>query len=254
MSSELVDRLRAAGCVFAEDEAEILEEVASGAELEAMVARRIAGEPLEYIVGFVDFCGLQLGIEPGVFVPRQRTQFLVERAIELAPPTAVVVDLCCGNGALGIAVASSLEQAELHAADVDLAAVECARENVGHGGQVHLGDLFTALPDALRGKIDVLLANVPYVPSAAIEQMPPEARDYEPRVTLDGGPDGLDVLRRVAAEAPAWLAPRGNVFFETSREQATSAAEVVRNAGLNPTIETNDELNATVVIGQRYAE
>lgn len=251
MSTELVDRLRAAGCVFAEDEAELLQEVADGAELEALVQRRIAGEPLEYVVGFVDFCGLQLGIEPGVFVPRQRTQFLVEQAISLAPATAVVVDLCCGNGALGIAVASSLEQAELHAADVDLTAVECARENVGHGGQVHLGDLFTALPSTLRGRVDVLLANVPYVPSGAIEQMPPEARDYEPRFTLDGGADGLDVLRRVAAEAPEWLGPGGRVFFETSRDQAEPATVALVAAGLSATIATDDDRGATAIIGRR---
>jgi len=251
VSTELVDRLRAAGCVFAEDEAEILQEVASGAELEALVARRVAGEPLEYVVGFVDFCGLQLGIEPGVFVPRQRTGFLVEQAISLAPATAVVVDLCCGNGALGIAVASALEQAELHAADVDLTAVECARDNVGHGGQVHLGDLFTALPSALRGRIDVLLANVPYVPSGAIEHMPPEAREYEPRFTLDGGPDGLDVLRRVAAEAPQWLATGGHVFFEASRDQAPTAAAILTDAGLAADIATDDDRGATVIIGRR---
>ena len=216
-----------------------------------MVRRRIAGEPLEYIVGWVDFCGLQLGIMPGVFVPRQRTEFLVEQAEALAPPSPVIVDLCCGNGALGIAVASAMEQAELHAADLDPVAVDCARENVGHGGRVHQGDLFDALPDDLRGRVDVLLANVPYVPTGAIETMPPEARDYEPRHTLDGGADGLDVLRRVAAGAPAWLAPGGHVLMEVSRLQASTALDMLTAAGLDASLATDEERAATVVLGRR---
>ena len=248
---DLVTVLRNAGCVFAEDEAAILQETASGAELDALVRRRVAGEPLEYLVGWVEFCGLQLGILPGVFVPRQRTEFLVEQAEALAPSNPVIVDLCCGCGALGIAVASAMESAELHAADIDPVAVECARENVSHGGHVHHGDLFGALPDHLRGRVDVLLANVPYVPSAAIELMPPEARDHEPRTTLDGGVDGLDVLRRVAVEAPAWLAPGGHVLFETSGDQAEAAAAAVAAAGLSATIAVDDERGATVVIGRR---
>jgi release factor glutamine methyltransferase len=250
---ELVVLLRNAGCVFAEDEAEILLDHAenTGEDLGSLVARRVAGEPLEYIVGWVEFAGLQLGIEAGVFVPRQRTEFLVDQAIALAPPSAVILDLCCGCGALGIAVASSLEQAELHASDVDTVAVECARENVSHGGHVYWGDLFEPLPASLRGRVDLLLANVPYVPTSAIALMPPEARDHEPRSTLDGGPDGLAVLRRVAAEAPAWLAAGGNVFFETSAEQAAAAATILTGAGLTPTIATDDERGATVLIGRR---
>ena len=250
-TTDLITTLRNAGCVFAEDEAEILQATASGPELDELVRRRIAGEPLEHVVGFVEFCGLQLGVVPGVFVPRQRTEFLVEQAESLAPPNPVIVDLCCGCGALGIAVASAMESAELHCADIDPVAVECAEENVGHGGHVHHGDLFDALPDHLRGRVDILLANVPYVPTDAIALMPPEARDHEPHVTLDGGPDGLSVLRWVASEAPAWLSPGGHVFFETSHEQADPAAEIVRAAGLTAAVESDEERGATVIIGSR---
>lgn len=248
MTAAIVARLRAAGCVFAEDEARLLIAAASDADaLEALVARRVAGEPLEYVLGWAAFAGLRLVIAPSVFVPRRRTEFLVERAIAVARPDAVVVDLCCGTGALGAAVQAAVPSVRLYAADVDPAAVECARRNVR--GEVLCGDLFDALPATLRGRIDVLLANVPYVPSDAVALMPPEAREHEALVALDGGTDGLDVLRRVAAEASSWLAPGGVVFTETSRLQAPVAAAGFEAAGLTAWIETDDD--ATVVIATR---
>ena len=252
MSAELIDRLRAAGCVFAEEEAAVLLEATTDpAVREGMTLRRISGEPLEYIVGWAEFCGLELTVRRGVFVPRRRTEFLVDVAVELAPAHAVIVDLCCGNGALGIATASALESFELHAADVSPEAVDVARENVGAEGTVHLGDLFDALPDDLRGRVDLLLANVPYVPSGEIEHMPSEARTYEPRLTLDGGTDGLDVLRRVSAGSSSWLGPGGHVLMEVSTLQASSALEILTAAGLAATLATDEERGATVVIGRR---
>ena len=196
--AELVGRLRAAGCVFAEQEAALLVGAAPSVRaLESMVARRVAGEPLEYVVGWAEFCGLRMVVEPGVFVPRHRTELLVDEAARLLEGVAypVVLDLCCGCGALGAALAVRREVA-LYAADVDPAAVRCARVNLAEaGGHVFEGDLFDPLPRDLRGRVDVLLANVPYVPTDAIALMPPEARDHELRVTLDGGADGLDVFR-----------------------------------------------------------
>ena len=110
---------------------------------------------------------------------------------------------------------------ELHAADLDPAAVRCARRNVAAaGGRVYQGDLYAPLPKQLRGRVDVLVANAPYVPADAVALMPPEARLYEARVALDGGVDGLDVLRRVAAGAAEWLAPGGRLLVETSEAQA----------------------------------
>src|SRR5207237_4143986 len=130
----------------------------------------------------------------GVFVPRRRTELLVAQALSLTPSAAVVVDMCCGSGAVGAAMLAVRPDIELHAADVDTAAVSCARRNIGAGGEVYVGDLFDALPRALRGRVDVVVANVPYVPTDEIALMPPEARVYEPRVALDGGDDGLDLF------------------------------------------------------------
>ncbi|MDT7748309.1 MAG: release factor glutamine methyltransferase, partial [Pseudonocardiales bacterium] len=205
----MVTRLRAAGCVYAEDEARLLISSArTPADLAAMVDRRVRGLPLEHVLGWAEFCGLRIAVDTGVFVPRRRTEFLVRQAASLARPGAVVLDLCCGSGAVGAALAATVERAEIHAVDIDPAAVLCARRNLA-GGQVYEGDLYEPLPDALRGRVDVLVANAPYVPTEAIGLMPPEARVHEPRVALDGGSDGLDVQRRVTAEAPRWLASGG---------------------------------------------
>ncbi|GAA3478980.1 putative protein N(5)-glutamine methyltransferase [Streptomyces yanii] len=253
--SVIVTRLRAAGCVFAEDEAElILSTAANAAELAAMVDRRAAGLPLEHVLGWAEFRGLRIAVDPGVFVPRRRTEFLVDQAIGLVRPTdgpAVVVDLCCGSGALGAALAAALDRVELHSSDVEPAAVRCARRNVAGTGEVYEGDLFEPLPAALRGRVGILLANVPYVPSEDVELLPAEARIHEPRVALDGGGDGLDVLRRVTAEAPQWLAPGGHLLVETSERQAARAEETVAGSGLTARVVTSDELYATVVIGTR---
>jgi release factor glutamine methyltransferase len=251
--ASVVLRLRAAGCVFAEDEARLLTEAAgTPAELAAMVDRRVAGLPLEQILGWVEFCGLRLALDPGVFVPRRRTEFLVRCALPLVPTRGVVVDLCCGCGALGTALGTRRPGVEVHAADLDLAAVACARRNLARvGGQTYCGDLFAPLPGTLRGRVDVLVANVPYVPTEAIALMPPEARDHEPRVALDGGRDGLDVARRVIADAPDWLAPGGSLLFETSENQAETAAELLAGAGFVPRIESDDEVGATVAVGTR---
>ena len=247
----VVVALRAAGCVFAEDEAELILTTASTpAEAAAMVERRVAGLPLELVVGWAEFRGLRITVAPGVFVPRRRTEFLVEQALARAPGAGVVVDLCCGSGAVGAALAAGLGRVELHAADIDPAAVRCARGNVAAaGGHVHQGDLFDALPGDLRGRVGILAANVPYVPSDEIGLLPPEARAHEPLVALDGGADGLGVLRRVAAGAPRWLAPGGCVLVETSRHQAPAALDAFERNGLTAHLAVSEELYAHVVIG-----
>lgn len=249
----LVATLRSAGCVFAEDEADLIAVTAAHpADLAAMVERRVAGHPLEHVVGWAEFSGLRVAVDPGVFVPRRRTEFLIGQAARLAPSPAVVVDLCCGSGALGAALAAVLgDGVELHATDVEPAAVRCARRNIGGLGQVYEGDLFAPLPASLHGRVDVLLANVPYVPTGDVALLPAEARVHEPLVALDGGGDGLDVMRRVAAEAPRWLAPGGSLLCETSERQAALAGEILRGCGLLPRVVTSDELYATVVIGTR---
>jgi release factor glutamine methyltransferase len=264
----VVARLRAAGCVFAEEEARLLAEAArTPADLEAMVGQREKGLPLEQVVGWAEFCGLRIFVDPGVFVPRRRSEFLVETAVSLAGRTSpVIVDLCCGTGALGLAVADRLAAARramdapanaavrltlgLYAADIDPAAVRCARRNVQPvGGRVYEGDLFDPLPDTLHGRVTTLICNAPYVPTEDIGLLPAEARDYEPRVALDGGSDGLGVLRRVAAEASRWLAPGGVLLVETSDLQAALMTGELEDAGLTGRIYTDMEYESTVVTG-----
>lgn len=250
MSSPIVTTLRAAGCVFAEDEAHLLTTTATTpAALSAMLARRVAGEPLEHVLGWAEFRGLRIAVDPGVFVPRRRTEFLVHHAAALAAPGSVVVDLCCGSGAVGAAVAAAVSGVDLHAVDIDPAAVACARRNVR--GRVYEGDLYDPLPETLRGRVDILVANAPYVPTEAIVLMPPEARDHEPHHALDGGADGLAVQRRVSAAAGAWLAPGGHLLIETSEQQAGCTAETFERDGLMPRVVSAEELGATVVIGTK---
>ena len=252
--AEIVRRLRAAGSVFAEREAAMLVAEAGDAdELAAMVARRVAGEPLEQVVGWAEFDGIRFVVEPGVFVPRHRTEFLVQKAVWFGHPSAVVLDLCCGVGALGVAVRSRLGGGvELHAADLDPAAVRCARVNVRLGA-VYEGDLFDPLPELLRGRVELLLANAPYVPSGDIALLPAEARDHEHAIALDGGTDGLDLHRRVIAGAPSWLAPGGRLLIEVSERQAAMAASLMQSAGLEveSAVDEDDHDTTTVLIGRR---
>ncbi|GAA1629898.1 putative protein N(5)-glutamine methyltransferase [Georgenia ruanii] len=247
----VVARLRAAGCVFAEDEARLLLAAAEDAgALEALVARRVGGEPLERVLGWAEFCGLRIAVEPGVFVPRRRTELLVTEARRGWHAGAVVVDLCCGSGAVGAALAAAVAPLELHAVDVDPAAVRCARRNLAGRGHVYTGDLLAPLPERLRGRVDVVIANAPYVPTDALALLPPEARLYEPRAALDGGPDGLDVLRRVVTKAPRWLSPGGRVLVETSERQAPAVVAAMEAAHLRARVVRDEDLGGLVVAGR----
>lgn len=254
IESDVIRRLRGAGSVFAEEEAALLiAEAPDEAALEAMVTRRTTGEPLEQIVGWAEFDGHRFVVEPGVFVPRHRTELLVSTAAALGRRGAVVLDLCCGIGALGVAVRARLGDAELHAADIDPAEVRCARINVGTHGAVYEGDLFAPLPASLRGRVELLLVNAPYVPSGELEFLPVDARDHEHPVALDGGADGLAIHRRVIAEAPGWLAPGGRLLVELSETQAEAAASLMRDGGLQSEIVTDDDADdeTYVVIGMK---
>ena len=247
----IVNRLRSAGCVFAEDEAQILISAAQSLDdLNQKVKMRADGLPLEYVIGWAEFCGLRIEVERGVFVPRKRTEFLVRQAADLSCSGDIVVDLCCGSGAVGSALAATSGNLSLYCADIDPVAIRCARRNVtGLGGKVYEGDLYKALPQSIKGNINVLVANVPYVPTKAIEMLPMEARLYEPKLALDGGDDGLNIQRRVAEEAPHWLAAGGHLLIETSEIQTPQTFEIFTNAGLTTKVVRDLELDATVVIG-----
>lgn len=252
---DLVARLRQAGCVFAEDEATLLRDAATGPALEGLVARRVAGEPLETVLGWVSFAGRRWVVAPGVFVPRTRTVVLVDAALSLLDAGDVVVDLCCGVGAVGGALAAARPGVVVHAADVDPVAVDLARRNLADlGAHAWCGDLFDALPPHLRGTVDVVVANAPYVPTAAIADMPPEARDHEPHVTLDGGVDGLAVARRVLADAPAWLRPGGHLVIETGVTLEDALADAFDAAGFLEVVVLHDEdHDGTAVAGRTRA-
>ncbi|WP_182525523.1 putative protein N(5)-glutamine methyltransferase [Nocardioides dongkuii] len=245
----LEDRLRAAGCVFPEEEAALLRAAArDDDDLERMVAARVAGTPVEVVVGSVVLHGTRVVVAPGVFVPRRRTALVVRLGAAGLGPGDLVVDLCCGTGAVGAALAAAVPGLAVHAADLDPAAVRCARRNLPPG-RVHEGDLYDALPAALRGRVALLAVNAPYVPTEALALLPPEARLHEPALALDGGADGLAVQRRVVAEAPAWLASGGRLVLETSAAQAPATRALMTAAGLAATVHRDEDLDATVVVG-----
>lgn len=258
----VVATLRAAGCVFAAEEAELILDAAERAGdparcaqlVDAMVARRCAGEPLEHIVGWAAFCGLRIAVAPGVFVPRRRTEFLAEQAVQMGGHAAVIVELCCGAAPVAAALAVRLPRAEIHAVDIDPLQTAYARRNLAlfaNRAHVHEGDLYAGLPQGLRGRVDLIVANAPYVPTADIGTLPTEAREYEPHLSFDGGPDGLAVQRRVAAGAAEWLSPGGHVLVETSVHQGALSRGVFAAAGLDAWAASCADLEATVAVGRR---
>ncbi|HEY7857393.1 MAG TPA: putative protein N(5)-glutamine methyltransferase [Candidatus Nanopelagicales bacterium] len=257
--AQVVARLRAGGCVFAEDEARLLVSAAeTPVELAAMVDRRVAGAALEHVLGWAQFCGLRIVVEPGVFVPRRRSEFLVHEAAALTRAGDVVLDLCCGSGAVGAALVAAVssvdgaEAVELYAADIDPVALRCARRNLaGTGAHVYEGDLYQPLPATLRGSVDVLVVNAPYVPTGAVGLLPTEARVHEARVALDGGSDGLDIQRRVIAAAPLWLSPGGHLLIETSQRQAPDTMTAFVRNGFRARVASSEDFDATVVIGSQ---
>lgn len=257
--TSVVGQLAAAGCVHAAEEASILNAAAVTAEhIDALVARRAAGVPLEYVVGWSDFRGIRFAVDEGVFVPRARSGFLVEEAASLirclsgSDSRVVVVDLCCGVGAIGAALAAEVPRIDLHAADIDPRAVACAEQNlIACGGVVHQGDLFTALPRRLRRRTDVIVASPPYVPTAEIPLLPAEARVFESGIALDGGDDGLGLVRRIARGARQWLSPRGCLAVEVGEAQVEAAADILEELGYPTRPVSSQEYGSGVVIGRR---
>jgi release factor glutamine methyltransferase len=255
-ASELAARLRAAGCVYAEEEAALLLAEPRPADvLSDLVERRAAGEPLEHLLGWAEFCGMRVAVTTGVFVPRRRSAVLVGDAVPRLRGGDVVVDVCAGCGAVGAALEARVPGIELYAMDVDPAAVACARRNVVDPARVLLGDLLGPLPDRLRGRVALIVGNAPYVPTDGLGLMPAEARLHEPRHALDGGADGVALHRRIAAEAVEWLAPGGRLLLETSRVQAGATVQAFVAAGLvDPVVLRDEDVDGTAVAGRLPSE
>lgn len=238
-------RLRAAGCVFADDEARVLLEAASDdADLAQMLGRREAGEPLEYVVGWAEFDGLRIPVLPGVFIPRRRTHALLAQALHMVGHSARVLELCCAAAPVAAAMRARRPDLRVCASDINPDAVACALRSVP---EVYCGDLFAPVP---RQRFDLIVANAPYVPSGALGTLPRESR-REAVAALDGGPDGLDVHRRIAAQAADWLGSGGSVLCEVSPEQAEALTKVY--SGYTSRVYINEDLDVAVVACTRKA-
>jgi release factor glutamine methyltransferase len=236
----LAARLMAAGFVAADEEARELRARAGGddALLEALVARRLTGEPLAWITGTAVFCGLELRVEAGVYVPRWHTEALAERAAARLPPRGTALDLCTGCGALAAVLAARRPRARVLAADLDPRAVACAR---GNGVDAVQGDLFDGFPSGLRGTVDVVCGVVPFVPTAELGLLQRDTFAFEGRLAYDGGPDGARLLRRAVREAPAWLRPGGALLLELGGDQADRLSDALAAAGFASVLAVHDD-------------
>lgn len=208
------------------------------ASFRAGIERRAAGEPLQYVTGEMPFRHLVLKVRPGVFIPRPETEMLVDEVLHALPTerAPLVVDLCAGSGAVAVSIAYEREDAEVYSTEVVPETAEVARENAqrsGVGERVHIlgGDLFAPLPEDLAGRVDVLVSNPPYIPTADVDRLPREVLAFEPRVALDGGVDGLDVFRRIIAEAPRWLVSGGLLALELDETRVAQAVRELADAG-----------------------
>ena len=200
------------------------------------IERRAAGEPLQYVTGEVPFRHLVLRVRPGVFIPRPETEVVVDAVLEFLDAAGIdapaVVDLCTGSGAIAISLAHERAEVRVHASEIVPETADAARENAERAGvtdrvTVLTGDLFAPLPPELRGTLDVVVSNPPYIPTADLAALPQEVAGFEPRIALDGGADGLDVVRRIAEDAAEWLRPGGVLVMETDTSCAKEAARIL---------------------------
>jgi release factor glutamine methyltransferase len=236
--AELIARLRAAGCVFAEEEAAEIRRVRGddAAAVEAAVRAREAGVPLEQALGRARFAGVDLDLAPGVFVPRTRAEVIVGAAVAARPDARVVVDLGAGAGAIAAALAARIPLAEVHATEIDPAAVAVAVKNGERFGfSVHPGDWWTALGASLHGRVELAAAYLPHVPTEQLDHIPRDFREHEPELSVHGGADGLDPLRAVLAGLDAWMAPGGAFVTLVAEEQVEAARGLGRRVVVRPT-------------------
>jgi release factor glutamine methyltransferase len=226
----VVQLLTEAGCIAAGGEADELIQAAAGdAEvLDDLVSRRITGEPIAWLTGAVTFCGLRLFVAPGVYVPRSQTEPLARRAATLLPSAGAAVDLCTGTGAIAAVLAAAVPTARVLATELDDQAVRCARRN---GVEVFEGFLEDPLPRAFEHRVDVLTAVVPYVPTGSLRLLPRDVQAFEPRLALDGGADGTDLLEEVVRRSARWLRPGGWILLELGGDQAEPIGRLLHDVG-----------------------
>jgi release factor glutamine methyltransferase len=232
-----VDRLTAAGCVAAiEEAAELLAAAPDEPTLEAWLCRREQGEPLAWITNTVLFCGHRLHVAPGVYVPRIQSEELAHRAAALLTENGRAVDLCTGVGAVAAHLMAAVPTAEVVGLDVDVRAAACARRN---GVPTAVADL----AEAVRGheRFDVITAVTPYVPTEEVRLLSADVQRYEPRVALDGGADGLELVRRVIAAATRLLRPAGWLLVEVGADQDVALAPTLAAAGLGRVTSWRDD-------------
>ena len=237
---DLAERLADAGFVAAAEEAaELHARAGDDAELlDALVARRLTGEPLAWITGGVEFCGLSLRVDPGVYVPRWQSEQLARRAAERLPDGGVAVDLCTGCGAVARVLSESRPGARVLGCDVDDRAVACARAN---GVEALAGDLFAPLPAALAGFVDAVVGVVPYVPTGELALLHRDTLAFESTLSYDGGADGLAFLRRAVVESPRWLRRGGALLLELGGDEAEALRGALERAGFADVRELRDE-------------
>ena len=226
----LATRLSAAGFIAAEEEADELLASAAGdaALLDSLVGRRLTGEPLAWITGGVTFCGMQIHIDPRVYVPRWQSEALARRAVERLPAKGVAIDLCTGSGAIARTLMVNRPDARVVASDVDDRAIACAAAN---GVKVYRGDLFAPLPSELKGRVDVVVGVVPYVPTPELPLLQRDTFAFESPLAYDGGRDGTDILRRVLRESPRFLRSGGALLLELGGDQADALGDDLARLG-----------------------
>jgi release factor glutamine methyltransferase len=228
--------------------------------LRAMVQRRGQREPLQHIVGSTSFCGLEIAVNRDVLIPRPETELLAERAwtfLQKCEGVPAALDIGTGSGCLAISLAHRVPLAKICATDMSGAALELARRNaqrhqVSNRIDFRQGDLFAAVPKGTR--FDLIVSNPPYIPAARIETLEAEVREHEPRGALDGGPDGQDFYRRMAAEAHGWLGPAGCVMVELDDEGASTTRDIFQHENwLVESVEKDYQGNDRILIAHSGA-
>ena len=194
---------------------------------EAVVSDRLLGHPLPYLTGKVEFYGLDIRVTPEVLIPRPETEVLVELALAYRPGS--VVDVGTGSGCIAIALAANLPTVTVYAIDISPAALAVARRNaerLGVGDRIEfiVGDLLSRRPEP----VDLIVSNPPYVSADEWASLPPAIRHHEPRLALDGGPDGLAVIRRLVSQSQGLLGPGGALLFEISADQSEQAQDIAQ--------------------------